>query len=193
MTQLWPHLRFWGLCKPTGSSTDVVHLIKYASQEYFSSFKAIIGCPPLKSWIFFKMLFWELINSLGKIVRCFLKSSENFLSNEHKNKGIWSKNGWDMKGERCSPPKKVKNYWNICLFRQTFSLLQGLYIPLKAFLILGEPQVCLKSPQHLNPLASRTGRYIDHHLFKLQRVVKQIKCIPKTSSFHQQLKVDCGD
>ena len=32
MAQLLPNFESWGLFEPTGGSTDVVHLLKYASQ-----------------------------------------------------------------------------------------------------------------------------------------------------------------
>ena len=46
MAQMWPHVESWGLLEPTVGSTDVVHLIKYASQFSGWLLKASVGLQP---------------------------------------------------------------------------------------------------------------------------------------------------
>ena len=74
MAQLWPHFESWGLFEPTVGSTDVVHLIKYASQFSGWLLKASVGLQPKGTivgedrqfWVIFAISdFHKMISSQG--------------------------------------------------------------------------------------------------------------------------------
>ena len=102
--------------------------------------------------------FWGLKNSLGKIVGCFFKSSENFLSNEHKNLNILLRNGWDKHCQRYQPPnnkKKMPKFVNFPTHKFHASrTVWALWSHLNTWMIFftkwttsGKPPVVSKSPQ----------------------------------------------
>ena len=104
------------------------------------------------------MIFWAFGRRLEIKVGWVFNLPGNFLSNEHKNTFVLSKNGWEKEVQRCQPPKNSTKITKIDACSQKCFLASRTVVTfkshstcLKAWIIkwitYGEPPVGLKTHQ----------------------------------------------